>query len=135
MDLCFYQNYLSSKGKSWKDLLQEALRGLEQGTYTLTGEPTDPTLRIIYCDVRTQGLCRPCPQMAASLQAPSCACAVAWWHLRSWSTSIGRTSLHLNCQVGKVVILIEFTCINTKSKGLMLFVLRMRLFGVTHFSA
>uniref|UniRef100_A0A7N6BJV1 E3 ubiquitin-protein ligase CHFR n=1 Tax=Anabas testudineus TaxID=64144 RepID=A0A7N6BJV1_ANATE len=30
------QNYLSSKGKSWRDLLQEALQGIEQETYSLT---------------------------------------------------------------------------------------------------
>ncbi|XP_034026974.1 E3 ubiquitin-protein ligase CHFR-like isoform X2 [Thalassophryne amazonica] len=30
------QNYLSSRGKSWRDLLQEALQDLQQGTYSLT---------------------------------------------------------------------------------------------------
>ncbi|XP_040898165.1 E3 ubiquitin-protein ligase CHFR [Toxotes jaculatrix] len=30
------QNYLSSRGKSWKDLLQEALQGLQQANYSLT---------------------------------------------------------------------------------------------------
>ncbi|XP_078141366.1 E3 ubiquitin-protein ligase CHFR isoform X1 [Centroberyx gerrardi] len=29
------QNYLSSRGKSWRDLLQEGLQGLQQGTYYL----------------------------------------------------------------------------------------------------
>ncbi|XP_071338227.1 E3 ubiquitin-protein ligase CHFR [Trachinotus anak] len=30
------QNYLSSRGKSWRDLLQEALEGLQDGNYYLT---------------------------------------------------------------------------------------------------
>ncbi|XP_034451842.1 E3 ubiquitin-protein ligase CHFR isoform X1 [Hippoglossus hippoglossus] len=30
------QNYLSSRGKSWRDLLQEALQGLQQANYCLT---------------------------------------------------------------------------------------------------
>ncbi|KAM4745932.1 E3 ubiquitin-protein ligase CHFR [Anableps anableps] len=30
------QNYLSAKGKTWKDLLQESLQGLQQGKYLLT---------------------------------------------------------------------------------------------------
>uniref|UniRef100_A0A3B4T9X7 E3 ubiquitin-protein ligase CHFR n=1 Tax=Seriola dumerili TaxID=41447 RepID=A0A3B4T9X7_SERDU len=30
------QNYLSSRGKSWRDLLQEALEGLQHGNYYLT---------------------------------------------------------------------------------------------------
>lgn len=30
------QNYLSVRGKSWKDLLQEALQGIQQGNYYLT---------------------------------------------------------------------------------------------------
>ncbi|XP_069562713.1 E3 ubiquitin-protein ligase CHFR [Brachyistius frenatus] len=30
------QNYLSSQGKSWKDLLRESLQGLQQGNYFLT---------------------------------------------------------------------------------------------------
>lgn len=32
------QNYLSSRGKSWRDLRQEALQTLEQGKYYLSGE-------------------------------------------------------------------------------------------------
>lgn len=35
----FHQNYLSSRGKSWRDVRQEALESLEQGKYQLTGEP------------------------------------------------------------------------------------------------
>lgn len=39
-DVCspFRQNYLSSRGKSWRDLRQEALQSLEQGNYYLTGD-------------------------------------------------------------------------------------------------
>lgn len=37
--LSFHQNYLSSRGKSWRDLLQEAVQGLQQGNYYLTSEP------------------------------------------------------------------------------------------------
>ncbi|XP_029018394.1 E3 ubiquitin-protein ligase CHFR [Betta splendens] len=43
------QNYLSSKGKSWKDLLQEALRGLEQGTYTLTDGRISASTILCFC--------------------------------------------------------------------------------------
>lgn len=39
MFLFFLQNYLSSRGKSWKDLRQEALQNIEQGKYYPTGEP------------------------------------------------------------------------------------------------
>lgn len=39
MLLFFHQNYLSSRGKSWKDLRQEALQNLEQGRYYPTGKP------------------------------------------------------------------------------------------------
>lgn len=35
----FLQNYLSSRGKSWKDLRQEALQNIEQGKYHPTGKP------------------------------------------------------------------------------------------------
>lgn len=39
MFLFFLQNYLSSRGKSWKDLRQEALQNMEQGKYFPTGNP------------------------------------------------------------------------------------------------
>uniref|UniRef100_A0A3B3DUP3 E3 ubiquitin-protein ligase CHFR n=1 Tax=Oryzias melastigma TaxID=30732 RepID=A0A3B3DUP3_ORYME len=32
------KNYLSSKGKSWKDLLRESLEGLQEGRFSLTGD-------------------------------------------------------------------------------------------------
>lgn len=38
----FLQNYLSSRGKSWKDLRQEALRNVEEGKYDPTGKPEAP---------------------------------------------------------------------------------------------
>ena len=43
----FHQNYLSSRGKSWRDLRQEALQSLEQGNYYRTGEPS-PSITILF---------------------------------------------------------------------------------------
>ena len=37
----FHQNYLSSRGKTWRDLLQESLQALQQGNYHLSGELSD----------------------------------------------------------------------------------------------
>lgn len=47
----FYQNYLTSKGKSWRDLLQEALRSLQQGHYHPTGELLDQNQSHFYYQV------------------------------------------------------------------------------------
>lgn len=40
-----HQNYLSSKGKTWRDLRREALQSLQQGTYSLTGELLNPNMQ------------------------------------------------------------------------------------------
>ncbi|CAG09691.1 unnamed protein product, partial [Tetraodon nigroviridis] len=47
------QNYLSSRGKSWKDLRQEALQSIEQGKYDLTDRRISrSTIMCIYCGLR-----------------------------------------------------------------------------------
>lgn len=43
------QNYLSSKGKSWKDLLKESLQGLQQGSYFLTDRRISANTILCYC--------------------------------------------------------------------------------------
>ncbi|KAK2902450.1 E3 ubiquitin-protein ligase CHFR isoform X1 [Channa argus] len=43
------QNYLSSKGKSWRDLRQEALQGLQQGTFTLTDGRISANTILCFC--------------------------------------------------------------------------------------
>lgn len=53
MFLIFLQNYLSSRGKSWKDLRQEALQNIEQGKYYPTGTPA----RLIIWKVAELSLC------------------------------------------------------------------------------
>lgn len=44
----FRQNYLSSRGKSWKDLRQEALQNVEQGKYYPAGKPARPHIWMIH---------------------------------------------------------------------------------------
>lgn len=44
----FHQNYLSSRGKSWKDLRQEALQNVAQGIYYPTGKPARPHIWMIH---------------------------------------------------------------------------------------
>ncbi|XP_047447597.1 E3 ubiquitin-protein ligase CHFR [Mugil cephalus] len=43
------QNYLSSRGKSWKDLLQESLQGLQQGSYCLTDSRISANTILCFC--------------------------------------------------------------------------------------
>lgn len=43
------QNYLSVRGKSWKDVLQESLQGLEQGSYCLADHRISANTIICYC--------------------------------------------------------------------------------------
>uniref|UniRef100_A0AAQ5XXT4 E3 ubiquitin-protein ligase CHFR n=1 Tax=Amphiprion ocellaris TaxID=80972 RepID=A0AAQ5XXT4_AMPOC len=43
------QNYLSSKGKSWKDLLKESLQGLQQGSYFLTDRRVSANTILCFC--------------------------------------------------------------------------------------
>ncbi|XP_022048509.1 E3 ubiquitin-protein ligase CHFR [Acanthochromis polyacanthus] len=43
------QNYLSSKGKSWKDLLKESLQGLQQGSYFLTDRRISANTILCFC--------------------------------------------------------------------------------------
>lgn len=125
----FHQNYLTSRGKSWTDLRQEALQSLEQGNYYLTGEPshllvllsswtvilihTRSTYRVTIL-LKSDNLISFCAcQIAVSLQIPSCASAAACEHSRSSPTSTDRTSLRLNCQVRwtKVIFIQPFNSI------------------------
>ncbi|XP_029915683.1 E3 ubiquitin-protein ligase CHFR isoform X3 [Myripristis murdjan] len=47
------QNYLSSRGKSWRDVLQEGLQGLQQGTYYLSDcRITANTILCFCCGLR-----------------------------------------------------------------------------------
>lgn len=48
--LFFHQNYLSSRGKSWKDLRQEALQNVEQGKYYPAGKPARPHIWMIHTE-------------------------------------------------------------------------------------
>ncbi|XP_054466538.1 E3 ubiquitin-protein ligase CHFR [Anoplopoma fimbria] len=43
------QNYLSSRGKSWRDLLQESLQALEQGNYYLSDYRISPNAILCFC--------------------------------------------------------------------------------------
>ncbi|KAI9534362.1 hypothetical protein NQZ68_014773 [Dissostichus eleginoides] len=43
------QNYLSSKGKSWRDVLQESLQALQQGNYYLSDCRISPNAILCYC--------------------------------------------------------------------------------------
>ncbi|XP_033828918.1 E3 ubiquitin-protein ligase CHFR [Periophthalmus magnuspinnatus] len=43
------QNYLSVRGKTWRDVLQESLQGLQQGSYTLTDRRISANTVICYC--------------------------------------------------------------------------------------
>ncbi|XP_033935237.1 E3 ubiquitin-protein ligase CHFR-like [Pseudochaenichthys georgianus] len=43
------QNYLSSKGKSWRDVLQESLQALQQGSYYLSDCRISPNAILCYC--------------------------------------------------------------------------------------
>ncbi|KAM3610304.1 uncharacterized protein V6R79_002096 [Siganus canaliculatus] len=43
------KNYLSSKGKSWTDLLQESLQSLQQGNYCLTDRRISANTILCYC--------------------------------------------------------------------------------------
>lgn len=43
------QNYLSAKGKTWKDLLQESLQGLQQGKYLLTDARISANTIVCFC--------------------------------------------------------------------------------------
>lgn len=43
------QNYLSVKGKTWKDLLQESLQGLQQGKYLLTDARISANTIVCFC--------------------------------------------------------------------------------------
>ncbi|TDH12353.1 hypothetical protein EPR50_G00046070 [Perca flavescens] len=43
------QNYLSSRGKSWKDLLQESLHNLQQGDYYLSDCRISPNAIVCFC--------------------------------------------------------------------------------------
>uniref|UniRef100_A0A1A8MXW7 E3 ubiquitin-protein ligase CHFR n=1 Tax=Nothobranchius pienaari TaxID=704102 RepID=A0A1A8MXW7_9TELE len=48
------KNYLSSRGKSWKDLLQGSLHGLQQGNYFLTDcRISADTILCVCCGLRT----------------------------------------------------------------------------------
>lgn len=99
----FHQNYLSSRGKTWRDLLQESLQALQQGNYYLSGELSPSLLSCgPHCHIKRKRVVISCPslsQIVASLPMPSCASAAACEHSKSWPTSTDRTSLHLNCQV------------------------------------
>nr|XP_020445995.1 E3 ubiquitin-protein ligase CHFR isoform X2 [Monopterus albus] len=47
------QNYLSSRGKSWRDVLQESLQGLEQGSYYLSDcRISANTILCLWCGLR-----------------------------------------------------------------------------------
>uniref|UniRef100_A0A8C9YBW6 E3 ubiquitin-protein ligase CHFR n=1 Tax=Sander lucioperca TaxID=283035 RepID=A0A8C9YBW6_SANLU len=43
------QNYLSSRGKSWRDLLQESLQNLQQGDYYLSDCRISPNAILCFC--------------------------------------------------------------------------------------
>ncbi|KAF1388790.1 hypothetical protein PFLUV_G00066310 [Perca fluviatilis] len=43
------QNYLSSRGKSWRDLLQESLHNLQQGDYYLSDCRISPNAIVCFC--------------------------------------------------------------------------------------
>ncbi|KAM4616371.1 E3 ubiquitin-protein ligase CHFR isoform 2-T2 [Polymixia lowei] len=43
------QNYLSSRGMSWRDMLQEALQGLQQGTYYLSDYRVTANAILCFC--------------------------------------------------------------------------------------
>lgn len=78
----FLQNYLSSRGKSWKDLRQEALQSIEQGKYDLTGKPAGvKAAELSTCFLplkKATFLSFICPcQIAASPEVPSCASTAA----------------------------------------------------------
>ncbi|XP_043967448.1 E3 ubiquitin-protein ligase CHFR isoform X2 [Gambusia affinis] len=43
------QNYLSAKGKTWKDLLQESLQGLQEGKFLLTDRRISADTLLCFC--------------------------------------------------------------------------------------
>uniref|UniRef100_A0A665X5Q5 E3 ubiquitin-protein ligase CHFR n=1 Tax=Echeneis naucrates TaxID=173247 RepID=A0A665X5Q5_ECHNA len=43
------QNYLSSRGKSWRDLLKEALEGVQHGSYYLTDVRVSANIILCFC--------------------------------------------------------------------------------------
>lgn len=95
-----HQNYLSSRGKSWRDLRQEALQSLEQGKYYLTGELRLPHsgLRLLVAVTLTAQSVRS-SQTLRSVPAPCCATAAACGPSRSWPTSTDRASPRPSCRV------------------------------------
>lgn len=109
MFLFFHQNYLSSRGKSWKDLRQEALQNVEQGKYYPAGNPTRPHMWMIHMQHKwknwvsavlplnqsNKSVC----QTVTSLEVPSCARTAACELWGTLLTNTDRTSLHPNCQV------------------------------------
>uniref|UniRef100_A0A8C8DMA0 E3 ubiquitin-protein ligase CHFR n=1 Tax=Oryzias sinensis TaxID=183150 RepID=A0A8C8DMA0_9TELE len=46
------KNHLSSKGKTWKDLLQESLEGLQEGSFSLTDNVSGNTILCFCCGLR-----------------------------------------------------------------------------------